>query len=275
MSLNLPVGELLFYRLPVQTLVLPQFLIGIEKPHLVIAQLPKKTVAMLATSKGVEDCFHVTEELLPMGLLGLSRTLAETEQNPSVITISSLPPELLEVYREFGKAQHKYDALDSRFVSFWRFADVLKESATTGTATLQNGKETVLASFKSGLLIGGWLANDEQKASDPISSQKVLDISVKMACRIDFYAHRTGHVFVVKPGTILAPKDGFWKLYDPDSVAQKVVLSKFGEAGVELASRFNGISSVDQIAVSCREPEERIAKLGKLLCELGMLEKRP
>lgn len=268
----LPKGDTIFDMLPISSVSFSELLDNDEASRKLI-EVHTKSSSNAFIAKGLElVCgFEFFEDIVHLGSLSINKITQYIRENPSRLHMSKLNDELYRFFLDLVDSIPKYQNLDTRYFSLWRFADVIAEEGLSGFVSVQFPGGTLWSIYKDGVNSGGYLVLAEKGKTTRLSDRDVLQQSVKLVGRIDFHQIGNTETMEVNEYSVLKRSDSFLELLDTDSQTQRRVIRQFGEMGIELAMHFNGHKSVSQIAKESREPIDRIIELASSLIQLEIL----
>ena len=273
--LYLPKGELIFNMLPVSSVSIDELLDkDKEVKRLIEVHTSDSSNAFIIHGHDVIFGFEFREEIIHLGDLSITKILSDIKQNPSKISISKLDETLCKFYSDLMVVVPRYQNLDTRYFSLWRFSDVIAEGGLSGYISVQFPGGTLWSTYLDGVNTGGYLVQAEKGRTERLTTKQILEQSVKLTGRIDFHELTRKEAFHIEEETILSRSDSFFDIIDTDSQPQRRIIKQFGEMGIEIAMCFDGVRSVLQISTESREPVERVLSLAGFLIQLKILEQK-
>lgn len=270
--LNLPQTNPIIYKLQVKSFDLTQFMENDDVKNIIRLKIDAHRYGLLVCKKSLEEFFSYSSGIKLLGNVSLNALLKTALERTSIVTIDRLNESLNDFYSMLLSSTEEIARLSTNYISFWRFVETQKEKDNTGIAIINDSGTTLYSIFKSGMLIGGWQAFDNNSPSLELSSQKVMDLSARMNGEFYYYKSLAQIPIDVKPDFAFKMTEDFQTIYHPDHPNNRKILTRFGESGIEIACQVAMGLTLYEISQNTREPITRIEALVKMLSNLGLVE---
>lgn len=270
--LNLPQTNPIIYKLQVKSFDPTQFMDSDDVKTIIRLNIDAHCYGLIVYKKSLEEVFCYSSGIRLLGNASLNALLKTALERTSIVTIDRLNESLSDFYSLLLSSSEEIARLSTNYISFWRFIETQKEKDNTGIAIINDSGNTLYSIFKSGMLVGGWQAFDNNSPSLELSPQKVMDMSARMNGEFFYYKSLAQIPIDVKHDFAFKMTNDFQTIYHPDHPNHRKILTKFGEAGIEIACQVALGLTLYEISQNTREPISRIEELVKMLSNLGLVE---